>query len=125
MRVIDELVDGFRHGLLAAKLAARVSDKPSGSCGEIFWERCAKHKSRSLRLVGIEAAPHVDVDVQVVFDVDRRETDAHTARAEAPRAVFAMAAFRVCKALGTTAIAANAASITAMQNASVLSMAYS
>ena len=29
-----------------------------------------------MRLVRIEAAPHVDVDVQVVFDVDRREADA-------------------------------------------------
>ena len=76
MRVIDELIDGFRHGLLAAKLGGARSGIAFGFVRRDLLGALREAQKRPLRLVGIEAAPHVDVDVQVVFDVDRRETDA-------------------------------------------------
>ena len=75
MRVIDELVDGFRHGLLVAKLGGARSGIAFGFVRRDLLGTLREAQKRPLRLIGIEAAPHVDVDVQVVFDVDRRETD--------------------------------------------------
>ena len=74
--VVDEFVDGFRHGLLAAKLGGARFGIAFGLVRRDFLGTLREAQQRPLRLVRIEAAPHVDVDVQVVFDVDCREADA-------------------------------------------------
>ena len=74
--VVDELVDGFRHGLLASKFGGARFRIAFGLVRRDLLGTLREAQQRPLRLVRIEAAPHVDVDVQVVFDVDRREADA-------------------------------------------------